>query len=316
MKHQLSVLTLAVSLLALAPAAPAAERLSLATGGTAGTYYPIGGAMAKAASKSGAITVTSESGNASVANINLLGKKEIELGMVQNDVYFWAYNGEHMFTDKAVKNLRTVMALYPEDVHIVVTKASGIKSTADLKGKRVSVGAAGSGVEADAQMIVKVTGITYSDFDAQKLDFAATATRFKDNQIDAGFLTTGYPSPAIMDIATTKDITLIDFDDAFLDKLGKAYPYFVPHIIPGGTYKGIDKDTKVPAVVAIVATHDGVSEQVIYEFLKGVFDNLGDVQIAHAKAKEITLQNAINGLPRPLHPGAVKFFKEKGLKVD
>jgi TRAP transporter TAXI family solute receptor len=316
MKHQLSVLTLAVSLLALAPAAPAAERLSLATGGTAGTYYPIGGALAKAASKGGALTVTSESGNASVANINLLGKKEIELGMVQNDVYFWALNGEHMFAGKAVKNLRTVMALYPEDVHVVVTKASGIKTLADFKGKRVSVGAAGSGVEADAQMIVKVAGLTYNDFDAQKLDFGATANRFKDNQVDAAFMTTGYPSPAIMDVATTKDITMIDFDDAFLDKLGKAYPYFVPHIIPGGTYRGIDKDTKVPAVVAIVATHDGVSEQVIYEFLKGVFANLAEVQTAHAKAKEISLEKAIEGLPRPLHPGAAKFFKEKGLKVD
>ncbi len=315
MKRKLFALILMASMLALAPLAQAAERLSIATGGTAGTYFPLGGALAQAASKSGVLRATAETSNAAVSNANLLSKGDIEMALLQNDVGFWAYNGQNMF-QKPVKNLRAVLSLYPEDVHLVVTKKSGIKSIVDLKGKRVSVGAPGSGTEADVQAMLQSVGLTYKDLTADRLDYATTASRFKDEQIDAGFLVTGYPSPAIMDIATTKDITLVQFDKAFMDKLNKAHPYFVPSKIPAGTYKGIDTDTMVPAVMAFVATHDKVSDKVVYEFLKGVFDNLSDIHAAHAKGKNITLQNALLGFTVPLHPGAAKFYKEKGLKVD
>ena len=316
MKLKFFVLTLMVAMLGLAPAAGAAERVSLATGGTAGTYFPVGGALAKAASKSGKLQMTAETSNAAVSNVNLLSTKDIEFALVQNDVTFWAYNGQNMFKDKPVKGLRSVMAVYPEDAHLVVTKDSGIKKLEDLKGKRVSVGAPGSGTEADVQALIQMVNMSYKDFKADRLDYGATANRFKDNQIDAGFLITGWPSAAIMDIATTKDITLVNFDKKFMEDLQKVHPYFVPNIIPKGTYRGVDTDTHCPAVMAMIATHDGISEQAVYDFLKGVFDNLGEVHAAHAKAKDITLDGALRGLTAPLHPGAVKFYKEKGMKVD
>lgn len=316
MKPRSLILALTVFVIAFASPALAAHRLTLATGGTAGTYFPVGGALANAASKSAGLKVTAETSNASVANINLISTKDVELAMVQNDVTYWAYNGEIMFDGKPVKNLRSVLSIYPEDVHLVVTKGSGIKSIADLKGKRVSVGAPGSGVEADVRALVKTVGLTYNDFRADRLDYGGTANRFKDNQIDAGFLVTGFPSPAVMDIAATKDITLVNFSKEFMANLQKTYPFFVPHVIPKGSYKGIDEDINTPAVMAMIVAHEGVSEEAVYLFLKGVFDNLGDVHNSHAKAKEITLATALNGLTAPLHPGAAKFYKEKGLKVQ
>ncbi|MDR1489405.1 MAG: TAXI family TRAP transporter solute-binding subunit [Desulfovibrio sp.] len=316
MKLKIGFLALAFSLLCLTSGALAAERLSLATGGTAGTYFPIGGAIANAVSKGGVVQATAETSNASVANINLVGKGEIETAIVQNDVTFWAYNGQNMFENKPVKNLRAVLALYPEHVHLVVSKASKIAKLSDLRGKRVSVGAPGSGVEANVKAILQAADMTYKDLgEAGRMDFASTANRFKDEQVDAAFLTTGYPSPAIMDIAATKEITLVSMDRAFLDKLHKIHPYFVPDKIPAGTYRGVDKDAATPAVMAIIVAHDKVSEKVIYEFLKGIFDNLSDVQASHAKAKEISLDKALSGLTVPLHPGAVKYYKEKGVKL-
>ena len=294
--------------------ASAATYMSVATGGTSGTYYAVGGALAAAVSKDGKIQCTAETGNASVANANLIATKGIEIAFVQNDITYWAVNGELMFQGKPLKNIRAVASLYPEHVQVVVAKDSGIKTINDLKGKRVGVGAPGSGVEGDVQAIFGVAGLTYKDLKkADFLDFGATASRFKDNQIDAGFVVAGYPTAALMDLTTTKDVSLISFDKAFLDKLHKKYPFFVASKIPAKTYKGIDTDIATPAVMAILITHEDVPEQQIYDFLTSMFKNLDDIAAVHAKGKEITLKGALNGLTAPLHPGAARFFKEKGL---
>lgn len=309
-------MTLAVSLLvfSLAGMASAASYISIATGGTSGTYYPIGGAIASAVTKAGKIQCTAETGNASVANANLVATKSIEVAMVQNDITYWAVNGQLMFQGKPLKNIRTIAALYPEHIHVVLAKNAGVKKIVDLKGKRVGVGAPGSGVEGDVQAIFKVAGLTYKDLKAADfLDFAATASRFKDNQIDAGFVVAGYPVAAIMDLTTTKDVELLNFDDAFLAKLNKEYPFLVKSIIPGKTYRGIDKDIATPAVMAILITHDAVSEEDVYNFTKAMFDNIGDIHASHAKGKEINLKTALEGLTAPLHPGAAKYYKEKGM---
>ena len=315
MKKGIIVTTVAlIAALSIATASQAATYLSIATGGTSGTYYAVGGALASAVTKGGKIQCTAETGNASVANANLIATKGIEIAFVQNDITHWAYNGELMFQGKPLKNIRTVASLYPENVQVVVAKDAGIKSIFDLKGKRVGVGAPGSGVEGDVQAIFKLAGLTYNDLKkADFLDFAAVTSRFKDNQIDAGFVVAGFPTASIMDLTTTKDVDLLNFDDAFLAKLHKAYPFFVPSTIPAKTYKGIDKDTKTPAVMAILITNDSVPADQIYDFLTAMFDNLKDIAAVHAKGKEITLKGALDGLTAPLHPGAEKFYKEKGL---
>ncbi len=301
-----------LSLATVASAAPV--YMSVATGGTTGTYYAVGGALAAAVTKGGKIQCTAETGNASVANANLIATKGIEIAFVQNDITYWAYNGELMFQGKPLKNIRTVASLYPEHVQVVIAKDAGIKGIADLKGKRVGVGAPGSGVEGDVQAIFKVAGLTYKDLKkADFLDFAATASRFKDNQIDAGFVVAGFPTAAIMDLTTTKDVELLNFSDDILKKLHKAYPFFVKSTIPANTYKGITKATNTPAVMAILITNESVSSEEVYDFLTAMFANLKDIAAVHAKGKEITLKSALDGLTAPLHPGAAKFYKEKGL---
>ena len=304
----------ALALLACAGTVGAAEYVSIATGGTAGTYYPIGGAIAQAVSKSGIVQATAETSNASVANLNQIGKGEIEVGFAQNDTSFWAYNGQNMFKEP-IKNLRTVAALYPEHVQVIIARDTRIEGINDLKGKRVSVGTAGSGVEADVRAIFEIAKLQYGDMSINHLDFGATSSRFKDNQIDVGFVVAGFPTAAIMDLTTTKDVGLLNFSQDFLSALNKEHPYFVPSIIPANTYRGIEKDTNTPAVVAMLVTHDKVKDDVIYTFLKGMFDNIEAVHASHATAKQITLATALEGVTLPVHPGAAKFYKEKGLVV-
>jgi len=205
--------------------ASAATYMSVATGGTSGTYYAVGGALAAAVTKEGKIQCTAETGNASVANANLIATKGIEIAFVQNDITYWAVNGQLMFQGKPLKNIRAVASLYPEHVQVVISKESGIKSINDLKGKRVGVGAPGSGVEGDVQAIFGVAGLTYKDLkQANFLDFAATASRFKDNQIDAGFVVAGYPTAAIMDLTTTKDVDLLNLTRHSLTSFTSSIP--------------------------------------------------------------------------------------------
>jgi len=306
--------SLVLACLACGGTSGAVEYLSIATGGTAGTYYPIGGAIAQAVSKGGVIQATAETGNASVANLNLVGKGEIEIAFAQNDTSFWAYNGQNMFKEP-MKNLRAVAALYPEHVQLLFAKDAKIADLNDLKGKRVSVGAAGSGVEADVRAIFEVAKLQYVDMKVDHLDFGATTNRFKDNQIDVGFVVAGFPTASVMDLTTTKDMGLLSFSKDFLAQLNKAHPYFVPSVIPANTYRGIDKDTQTPAVLAMLVTHDKLSENLVYEFVKGLYANLDAVHASHATARQITLEKALDGVTLPLHPGAAKFFKEKGLKI-
>ncbi len=307
-------LALTIIMASAGMALAAKNYVSIATGGTSGTYFPIGGAIAQAVTKGSDIQATAETGNASVANINLIAKGDIEIAFVQNDISYWAFNGQQMFKEP-LKNIRAVAALYPEHVQVVIAKDAKITDVASLKGKRVGVGAPGSGVEGDARAILSLANLKYDDMKVDFLDFGATTSRFKDNQIDAGFVVAGYPTASIMDLSLTKEVDMLNFSDDFLAKLSKAHPYFVASTIPANTYKGITKPTKTAAVMAILVTHDKMSEDIIYTFTKAMFDNITDVHASHAQAKTITLQNALNGLTVPLHPGAAKFYKEKGLPV-
>ena len=294
--------------------ASAANFMSIATGGTTGTYYAVGGAIANAVTKAGKVQVTAETGNASVANVNLVNTKGIELAFTQADIAYWAYNGQLMFQGKPLKNLRAVCALYPEHIQVIVTKDAKMKKFTDIKGKRVGVGAPGSGVEGDVQALFKQAGLTYKDLaKADFLDFAATTSRFKDNQIDVGFVVAGFPTASVMDLLTTKNnITLFSFDDAFLKALNKTYPFMVPSVIPAGTYKGISA-VKTPAITSFLVTYNGVSGEDIYNFLDGLYKNINEVHASHAKGKEINLKTGVEGLTIPLQPAAAKFFRDKGI---
>lgn len=318
MKMKKMTLLFAVALLVISTAAGAASAktfLSIATGGTAGTYYPIGGGIADVVSRHAPdLQVTAETGNASAANLNLIGTHQIEIALVQNDVAFWAWKGENMFSNP-FPNVRAVASLYPEHVHLITLKKTGVKNFMDIKGKRVSVGAPGSGVEADVRSIFQVAGLKYEDMSTDFLDFNNTTQRFKDGQLDAGFVVAGYPVASIMDLATMHDIDLVNFDDEFLGKLEAQFPFFASDMIPAGTYKGIDNDVKTPAVMAMVVCDGDLPEDVIYAFTKALWDNIDELYKVHSKAQLITLDTALTGISVPVHPGAAKYYTEKGLTV-
>ena len=290
-----------------------AVSIYIATGGTAGTYYPVGNAIAEAVSKNTNLQVTAEVPDVTIANLNHVAAGEIEIAFAQADVTSWAYNGKNMYEDKSRKNIRTIAALYPETIHIAVKP--GIKDITQLIGKRVAVGAPGSVTESDARTLLNSIGLTYYDMKAELKDFYGFIEYFKNDKIDAGFVIAGVPTSAIMDLAITEEISLINFDRETMDKIIAANPYFVPNVILAGTYRGIYEDVITPAVMALLITYEDMPEDIIYDFCKGMFENIAEVQNSHPMARYISLENALHGLTAPLHPGAAKFYKEMGLDV-
>lgn len=289
--------------------------LSIATGGVAGVYYPLGGGLAQVLNNHVPdVEVTAETGNASAANINLIAGHEVTMALVQNDVAFRAVKGMKPFRTP-VANLKMIASLYPEHVQCITTKDSGVKMIADLKGRRVSVGAPGSGVADSLGAIFPVAGLKYSDMNADFLDFANTADRIQDGQLDAGFVLAGYPTAAIMALAAQRDIDLVAFDDDLLNRLVKEYPYFTKDVIPAGTYKGVDHDTPTPAVMAVLVCDAELPDELVYNITKAIFENLAELKPVHDKAKLIALDKALEAASISLHPGAAKYFTEKGMKV-
>ncbi|MCL6610582.1 MAG: TAXI family TRAP transporter solute-binding subunit [Peptococcaceae bacterium] len=285
--------------------------VNIATGGTAGVYYPLGGAIAEILNKNiPGVNATAQSTGASVANINALKDGSAQVAFVQNDIAFYAANGTEMFKDKKVDGLKGLASLYPETIQIVTLEKTGIKDVAGMKGKRVAVGAAGSGTEANARQILEAYGITYKDIKAQYLSFAEAANNLKDGNIDAAFVTAGFPTAAIQDIAAQHKIVLIPVSGDSADRLMKQYPFYTKVTIPARTYTNQDTDVAAVAVQSMLAVTDKMDAQMAYDITKAIFGNLDRLQAAHAVGKMITKASARNGMSIPLHPGAEKFFKE------
>ena len=217
--------------------------INIATGGTAGTYYPIGGAMAEILNKAvPGMNASAQSTGATVANINMLKEGSVDLAIVQNDITYYAVNGTEMFKDEKVEGLKGIAALYPETCQFVTLRSSDITSIADLKGKRVAVGVVGSGVEANARQILAAYGVTYDDIDEQFLSFAQGARALKDGSVDAAILTAGYPTASVQDVVAQNPIRLLPVEEEIADELIAQYPFYTKTVIPAGTYAGFDED--------------------------------------------------------------------------
>jgi TRAP transporter TAXI family solute receptor len=314
MKKRISILLVLVLLMSAVFSACAAQKtnLILATGGTSGTYYPFGGAMAQIFNtKVENMNVTAQATGASVENCKLLGKNEAELAILQNDMLDYAYNGTEAFKEGKIDNLRGIAILYPEIVQIVASE--GITTVEDLNGKKVSVGAPGSGVEANARQILEAADLTYDDMSVSYLSFSESADAYKDKHIESFFVTSGIPNASIQDISAQNPVSLVSLSDEAIKSLVEKYPFFVEYTIPANTYNGQTNEVKTVAVMATLATNAEASEDVIYNITKALFDNQAELASAHAKGAELSLEEAINGISIPLHPGAEKYFKEAGL---
>ena len=286
--------------------------LNIGTGGTAGTYYPIGGAMAEILNKEiPGMSASAQSTGASVANVNMLGDGTIDLATVQNDIAYYAAHGTEMFVDKKVDGLKGVASLYPETCQFVTLKSSGIKSLSELKGKRIAVGAVGSGVEANVRQILAAYGINYDDIDAQYLSFAEGASALKDGNVDVAVLTAGYPTASVQDIAAQNPVRLLPVEDKIADDLIAQYPFYTKTVIPGGTYAGFDEAVPSVAVMAMLVAGPTVNEELGYKVTKAIFSHLDRLQAAHAVGKQITRDSVKAGMSLPMNEGAEKYFNEK-----
>jgi len=302
--------------LALPTGAQAQQFFRIGTGGTAGTYYPVGGMIANAVSQPGKIIVTAQASNGSVANVNGIVGGAMESGFSQADVATWAQTGTGIYEGKPnVPNLRLIANLYPESVHIVVRKGSGIKTVTDLKGKRVALDEPGSGTLVNARLILAAYGVKESDIKPEYVKPNQAGDKMKDGSLDAFFFTGGAPAGAIAELASSgSGIELIPISGPQADGLRMASPFFAPDIIAGETYKGVAA-VQTLAVGAQWVTSDKADADTVYQITKALFSESTQkaLHAGHAKGKFITKENAVKSAGIPFHPGAEKFYREAGL---
>ena len=292
-------------------------RISFASGGTSGTYYPIAGAISTLwTDKVEGLTVDVQSTGASAENLNLIKNGEAEVALVQNDVMYYAYTATESFADvDKNESFATLGTVYPEVVQLVVAGDSGIETLADLKGKAVSIGDVGSGVESNAKQILAAAGIGLDEITVRNLGFGESANGIKDKTLDAAFVTAGTPTTAVTELAATNDIKVLSLDQAVIDKLCADYGYYTAFTIPADVY-GTAADANTVAVKATIVVKADLSEELVYNMTKTLFENLDVVAESHAKGKEMKLESAVDGVSVPLHPGAAKYYAEQGLDVE
>ena len=306
-----------ILIVSMASGAFAAENLTLGTGGTTGTYYAVGGVMATVLNPiltESQLTVTST--GASKANIQEIEDGFSDIATVQNDVMYYAYTGTDLFeSEGAYDSFRAIAGLYDETVQIVTCDAS-IKTVADLKGRSVSVGDAGSGVEFNAKQILAAYDLTFDDIKPVNASFGDSAESLKDGKIDAAFVVAGAPTTAVVDLATMKDVYLVQLDAEHISALQADYDFYTETIIPAGTYKGVEEDATTVSVRATLICYTELSEDVIYELTKALFENKDALAAGHAKFELLNLDDAVKGISVPFHPGAVKYYAEQGINVE
>lgn len=306
-------------MLAPLPAAAQQKFVSIGTGGVTGVYYAAGGAICRLVNKDRAehgVRCSVESTGGSVFNVNTIKAGELDLGVVQSDVGYNAYNGEGQFKDAgAYKKLRSVFSIHPEPFTVVAGKDTGVKTFEDLQGKRFNIGNPGSGTRASMEQLLAAMGKDHSFFSlASELRPDEHGQALCDGKIDGFFYGVGHPSANIQDPTTTCGAQLIPLTGAAVDGLVEKYPYYAKVSIPGGLYPNNPNDTPTYGVLATFVTSEDVADEYVYEVVKAVFNNFEDFKRLHPALAHLVKEDMVkNGLSAPLHPGAEKFFKEQGL---
>ena len=314
MKRIITILL--VLAMALSLAACGNTAMTMGTGGTSGTYYGYGGILGNQIKTSAGITVNVVSTDGSKANILGIDTGNYQLATVQSDVMAYAWDGSRSFEKEgALDTFRVIGGLYAEAVQLV-TMNPEIKSVADLAGKKVSIGAAGSGVYFNAVDILAAAGLSEDDIVPQYQSFGDSADALKDGKIDAAFIVAGAPTPAIQELCTTSKAYLVPIDGDVAKKLMETSPYYTTYKVPAGTYDGQDADVTTVTVKATLIVSTAASEEDVYNITKAIFDNTDAITQAHAKGAELSLENATDGMTAPFHAGAAKYFAEKGITVE
>ena len=308
-------LTLALTLAACGGSG-SASKMTMGTGGTAGTYYAFGGVLGQYIKNNAGIDVTAVSTDGSKANIQSIASGDYQLGLVQSDVMSYAWEGSRSFeSDGKVDSFRVVAGLYAEAVQLITMDPS-IQSVADLAGKSVSIGAPGSGVYFNAIDVLAAAGLTENDIKAQYQSFDDSTDALKDGKIDAAFIVAGAPTAAITELCTTNDAFLVPIDGDIAAKLMADCPFYTTYSIPAGTYAGQDADLATVTVKATLIVSANASEDDVYNLTKAIFDHTDAIAAENGKGAELTLENATSGMTAPFHAGAAKYCAEKGITVE
>lgn len=292
-------------------------KMQMGTGSTVGTYYAYGGTLSQYMRDKAGIDVNVVSTGGSKANIQGIADGNYQLGTVQSDVMSYAWDGTRSFEKEGkIDSFRTVAGLYAEAVQLV-TMNPEIKSVADLKGKAVSIGEAGSGVYFNAIDVLGAAGISEQDIKPQYLSFGDSADSLKDGKIDAAFVVAGAPTTAITELCTTnKDVTrVVPIDGDIAAKLMKDCPFYTEYVIPANTYPGQTEDVKTLTVKATLIVSASASEEDVYKLTAAIFDHIDAITAENAKGAELSIENATSGMTVPFHAGAAKYFAEKGVEV-
>ena len=318
-----------IALIAASAWAQGSQFFRIGTGSTGGTYFPIGAILASAISNPpgsrecdrggscgvpGLIAVA-QSTSGSVENVRALGAGTIESALSQADVAFWAYHGRHSFAESGpIKNLRAIANLYPEMIHIVVRRDAGILTVRDLKGKRVSLDREGSGTLVDAMLILEAYGLKSEDLTIEHLEPGPAADRLRDGTLDAFFFVAGVPAAAITDLAATVPIGLVPINGPESERLRQTYPFFSTNYIPAGSYSGV-YSTPTVSVGAQWLVSASVPEETVYGVTRALWHPSTEklLDAGHAQGKHIRKETALDGIGIPLHPGAIRYYREVGL---
>jgi len=287
--------------------------LIIGTGGVGGTYFPLGGALARIWTRDlPDVNVSAQSTGASVENTKLIERGEIELGLTQNDLAEYAYKKLYMF-DQEYKRMQAIARIYPEPIQVFIRKGLGIQSISDLKGKRVSVSYAGSGSTANCEQILGVFGITFDDIKAEHLANPDAADRMRDGLLDAAFVTTGVPNATFQEMAISTDIDVLSFSDEEFKKIVDTYPFFSRYILPANSYQGQTSDAQTVSVHAILVCQKELEEELVYNLTKTMWEEREEIGGMIAAAKQMDPENPLLGITIDVHPGAKKYYEETGM---
>lgn len=286
---------------------------TMATGGTSGTFYPYGGALCQIVNKAIGTNITANATGGGKENMALLANEETDFALLDADMMSYALNGTEMYKGRRISTFGSIASLFPQILQVVVAENSDIKSIADLKGKRVSVGDAGSGTAVNAAQLFEAYGMKFSDFKVNYLSFKEAASAFQDNSLDAFIAVAGMPTTAIVETNLTTKIRLLSIDGEHMKILTDSYAFFAPVTIAKEVY-GTKESAQTIAINATVAALKSVDENTVYHFTKALFEHAADLAEAHAKGRELSLKGAIDGLDKKyIHPGAARYYKEVGL---
>ncbi len=303
------------ALVAMSFGAPAfaQEQLSIATGGTGGVYFPVGGGLAEVINTHvDGYSATAEVTGASVENMGLIATGDADLALALADTVVQAYSGTGRFEGQQLPMIRGLASMYANMVHIVTLEGSGISSLSDLRGMRVSVGAPGSGTEVNAAAILEANGLTYDDIEEQRLNFNETADALANGDIDAGFWSVGAPTSSILNLATTQDIVVIELTADEMAAAMAGNPTFAMTTLAGGTYNGVDGDVAVLGIPNVLAVSSEMSDDLAYAITSAMFENIAELQAVHPAANQTTVEFTLAATPVPLHPGAIRYYEEIG----